>query len=74
MFSVSFLTLTVQRENLETLASRLASTLGVGRLSNVHEHCLERLMAAAFDYAFSTDKIDEDCPGSHLGILSLISK
>jgi hypothetical protein len=65
----------VQREGLEALASRLSSTLGVGRLSNVAiEPILGRFMIKCIEFALALEDANEENPGERLGFLSLASK
>jgi hypothetical protein len=69
------LTVKLQRGSLLSLASRLASSLGIGRLNNAaYEEHLERMMLHCFKFAFSTEGQDEEAIGKRLGILSFVSK
>jgi hypothetical protein len=64
-----------QREGLEALASRLASTLGVGKLSNAaNEPVLERFMLKCIAFAFDQEDSNDDNPGERLAFLTLASK
>jgi hypothetical protein len=65
----------LQRESLEALASRLSSTLGVGRLTNVSiEPVFGRFMIKCIEFALDREDLSEENPGERLGFLSLASK
>ena len=65
----------LQREALEALASRLASTLGVGKLSNVeNEPMLERFMLKSIGFSFDQEGVSEENPGERLGFFTLAAK